>query len=730
MRILSAYFFAIIFSFSQISAEEISFDFLNPFKKPLWSLGYVPETENSSKTILYLNDAPNSAWFYLGAFYAFENYGVKIDSIVGNSVGLWIASLWKSGWALDDIQRLLRENDISKQLSLSESTKNPWEHFKVPLSKESWAPSLQMRLAFSVDSNISVNTLPLTPDSIYLANLRFRFRVEESLFRKKFPKNITGVNCEGHYLNGSDAVIKTMPFAENISGTGCVLPLPLESKPNEFPIILSAWPKRISTKQNSESYREYLYYERELSFLNSSILTIRPHFLPENSPENWMQSGFSEVEKNLSAFASIQKLKPYETSSKSIASWFRVIPVVDSVPSEIQPHLLSFWNYQDSGFSLVNNFISDVSQSPVYDSLKIQMHKNGTLQIEAKSPFVLDLQAGGFGSSVFGPFLFGDFRIRYVNQFEYELGSNIFYGLQGFGVTPEFKLLRLLEGSFDFGIRYNYRNLKPLNSFINDIEHSQQIKEEWQNDVSFILDYHLNKYNYFSLQALVGKREYLLNEYISKKRISVRPISPELSFIHNAGQQNPWFAKNGSFVKTTLGLESVGAVFGEGETVPIFWKLNGNTSLAYSPYSFLTFGLGALAGANIYQEDGETYPPSFGFLGIDNTIRQEINATPFASNWYSPEYRSHHYLAINARLGLHLGNFSAWLFASYIHDFEENELLLLDNSRLALEPVLRYAYRSLEVSIGMTRLVDFDSASDLSDFSDYRYFIQVGNFCF
>ena len=203
-----------------------------------------------------------------------------------------------------------------------------------------------------------------------------------------------------------------------------------------------------------------------MSFLNSSILTIRPHFLPENSPENWMQSGFSEVEKNLSAFASIQKLKPYETSSKSIAPWFRVIPVVDSVPSEIQPHLLSFWNYQDSGFSLVNNFISDVSQSPVYDSLKIQMHKNGTLQIEANSPFVLDLQAGGFGSSVFGPFLFGDFRIRYVNQFEYELGSNIFYGLQGFGVTPEFKLLRLLEGSFDFGIRYNYRNLKPLNSFI------------------------------------------------------------------------------------------------------------------------------------------------------------------------------------------------------------------------------------------------------------------------
>ena len=51
MRILSACFFAIIFSFSQISAEEISFDFLNPFKKPLWSLGYVPETENSSSYI-------------------------------------------------------------------------------------------------------------------------------------------------------------------------------------------------------------------------------------------------------------------------------------------------------------------------------------------------------------------------------------------------------------------------------------------------------------------------------------------------------------------------------------------------------------------------------------------------------------------------------------------------------------------------------------------------------
>ena len=47
-----------------------------------------------------------------------------------------------------------------------------------------------------------------------------------------------------------------------------------------------------------------------------------------------------------------------------------------------------------------------------------------------------------------------------------------------------------------------------------------------------------------------------------------------------------------------------------------------------------------------------------------------------------------------------------------------------------LEPLLRYSYKSIEVSAGMTRMVNLDSANDLTEFSDYRYFVQVGKFVF
>lgn len=731
---LALWLLTLVFSF-QAFAMEMTWDFLSPFKKPLWSLGAKTnqETEtNTPKTVLYLGgESPYAAWYYLGAFYAFESYGVKIDSVVGNSLGAWVAGLWKSGYSLDDIQRLLRDPHVAKMLSEKNAAKDSFKYFKLPIAQESKASALQMRLAFTVDSNkISVNTLPLEADSSHLAEMAFRLRVEESLFRKPLSKKVTSIDCEGHKHEGALGVIKTMPFQENVYGVGCLIPLPSGSEENEFSVILSALPKRYVEQKNTEEFRNFFYQDRELSFVKNSFLVIRPHLPKKKSPESWMQSGFSEVEKKLGEFSAVQKLSPYETKSEFLQPWFRLIPVVDSIPSELHGHLLSYWNEQDSGLAAIDSFAKRLVESPVYDSVSMEMRGNGTIQIKAKSPLVIDLQGGGFGSSAFGPFIYGDFRVRYVSQFEYELGTNIFYGMGGFGVSPEFRLLRLLEGKLDFGIRYDYSHLKPLQSFLNHMGPRVRIEEEWRNDVTFQLDYHLDLYRSFSVKALIGKREYQLDKRLFQERLSVRPIAPEISFEQNPSKENPWFAKNGVFVKTTLGLESVGAVFGEGETVPIFWKLKGNASLAHSPVSFFSLGLHAFAGANIYQEEGETYPPSFGFEPIDNTIRQEILATPYGNSWYLNEYRSHHYVSAGARLGLHLGLFSAWIFGSYVHDFEENPMNDLDKSRIALEPLLRFAYKSIEVSVGMTRMVDLDSVKDLTELSDYRYFIQVGRFAF
>ena len=734
MRVVCACLLVFLLIGKSFSSEN-TWNFQAPFQKPLWSLGTVSaekKEEAQPKTVLYLNgNTKNSVWFYLGAFYALESYGVKIDSVVGQSYGIWLASLWKSGWALDDIQRLVKGSTIYENLLTEKSKKNSFKHFQLPVAKNSPAASLQMRLALDLDSSeVHFKTLPLETDSAQLSENRFRLRVEESLSRTPFPKEISVMDCMGNLHHNMEAVVQSMPFSNHLTGAGCELALPSGEDSSEFSIILSSLPKRFSGENESKNFKDYYYEDRELSFWKNSFLMIRPHLTPGNSPESWMQSGFSAVEQKLSEFSANLKLKPYETYSDSILPWFRLTPVVDSVPSELQAHLLSFFNEEDSGFAVVDTFMQEISESPVYDSLTLHVLENGTIQINATSPPVLDLTFGGFGSSAFGAFLFGDFRVRYVNQFEYELGSSVFYGMGGFGVSPEFRFLRLLDGKLDFGIRYDYRKIKPLKSFSQEISQEYRIEEERRSDISFQLDYHLDKIRTIGLRALVAKREFRLDSLVFPKKVSVKPLSPELTFEQKIPGENHWFARNGLFLKAALGLESDGAVFGEGETVPIFWKLKAGASFAYSPVSFVTLGFSAFARGNIYQEDGKTYPPSFGLEAIDNTIRSEIIATPFSNTWYLREFRSHHYISAGARLGFRLGNFSAWLFGSYVHDFEEDKFSRLENSRLVLEPLLRYSYKSIEVSAGMTRMVNLDSANDLTEFSDYRYFVQVGKFVF
>ena len=123
MRVVCACLLVFLFIGKSFSSEN-TWNFQAPFQKPLWSLGAVSaekKEEARPKTVLYLNgNTKNSVWFYLGAFYALESYGVKIDSVVGQSYGIWLASLWKSGWALDDIQRLVKGSTIYEKLFIHE----------------------------------------------------------------------------------------------------------------------------------------------------------------------------------------------------------------------------------------------------------------------------------------------------------------------------------------------------------------------------------------------------------------------------------------------------------------------------------------------------------------------------------------------------------------------------------------------------------------------------------
>ena len=71
-----------------------------------------------------------------------------------------------------------------------------------------------------------------------------------------------------------------------------------------------------------------------------------------------------------------------------------------------------------------------------------------------------------------------------------------------------------------------------------------------------------------------------------------------------------------------------------------------------------------------------------------------------------------------------------WVFGAYVRDFEENPSAQLGPDKFVLEPTLRFAYKSISVSGGMSRLVDRKTLDELGDVMDYTFFIRVGNYSF
>lgn len=703
------------------------------FAAPLWSLSgpsgaSFPSGFNSKaedKIVLYLVDAPDAAWFYLGAFYAFETYGVPVDSVVGSSVGAWMASLWQAGWSLDEIQLLLLDSAVAP--FLSEAGEPEPSGFSLPLADAGKA-AIRAVVSVSADSTgLKFSSEPLEPDREKLALMRFRLRVEESLYRQPLKQHVSVLTCSGEVRHGAEAVLRTMPFPENSTGAGCAIPLPGEASVPEHPVILTALPYRLPPDASPEFTKLYLAAGREFPFYKEAATFLRPHSLDGQSKKAIIQSGFSEVENRLAEISAVRTLAPYETPRQEASSQ-KLVLLLDSVPSELHGHLRSFWNDSDSGLASADNFMEGVLSYPVYDSLGVKMRPEGSLLVRASSPFVLDVRAGGFGSNALGGFVFGDLKFRYVNQFEYAFGAEAFYGMGGYGIAPEFKISRLLEGTFDFAIRYDLFKLRPLKGYFSDNSYRTKILEEFRRDFWITLDFCMDSSRTVTFSMLVGSREYSMSDRLTDDDIEATPLEPKLEFRQATPNYSKWFGERGYSFGGAVGMESVGTSFGSGETVPIFFKgsVSGDASLALS--DFATLG-GGLAGGASFTDEME-YPEAFGYDPIDLTIRQGIEATPWSTEWYFAEYRSHHYALARAHFGLHYGPFGAWLFGAFIRDFENNVLANLGESRLVLEPALRFAHKSLSFYAGMNRTLSAGDWRDFSKISDYTYFVRVGTYQF
>ena len=692
-------------------------------------------TSGNVKTVLYLSGGENSPWFLLGVLYAIEEYGIPVDSVVGTSWGAWIGAMWTKGMRLDDMQRLLLEKDfepfVGRDNIVPKTERNPFEW---PVSVDG-IPSLRHRFAVRQDSAGFPRRIPksLVPDTAGTELSLARFRFQESLIRQsikqKIPFGVLG--CDGLVGSTNEDVIKSLPLPGNaLSGEVCpYIALPMEDSPDEYAVIVVADPVR--SEMTGNPWQRVLKKMETEGLKNQPGMVVRAHTIQDTSHNARIQAGFSAMENRMNNLSFLRNRKRnYEEIKCNVYPWFRYSPTFDSLSAEKHASAKSFWDEADTGVVAPRNFAYAMIQNPVYDSLSFDMQSNGDLIIGAKSSPVFDVAVGGFGSNVVGPNAYAEVGVRLVNQMELDLKLSGFMGVSSYGLHPQLGVHKLWKKNWGILFEYDWRKMSALESFINDVPEEDRVFSEERSDLFVSAEYDFFNRQKVALDFLFGKRKFEIDESAYGVRyVNTYPVSPSLRYEFSSGSKDKWFAMEGYDVVVSTGLQSIGFDLST-DFIPIYWKATIDARYTMSPRDYATFTVGAAGGIERYHEDGYgyVYPMDFEYAVLGNCYRLHPEATPWGSEWFDATLASHHYAMLRASAALHYRGNGLWLFGAYVHDFEENPTVALGENKIVLEPALRLKYRSIDVYVGMSRTVDFETVPDLGEFKDYKYFIRIGNY--
>lgn len=688
------------------------------------------------KSVLYLSGGEDSPWFYLGVLYAIEEYRVPVDSVVGTSWGAWIGYMWTRGMRLDDMQRMFLEEDFSPYIGTDNiAAKKEWNPFEWPISLDG-VPSLRYRFALRQDSSGIPRRIskPLVMDTAGVERSLARLRFQESLYRQsakvKIPFAVLG--CDGIVGSTSEDVVKSLPLPGNAeSGEVCpYFALPAEDSPDEFPIIVIADPVRAEMTGNPWQRVLKKYASEGLN--NRPGLIVRAHSIQDSLRNSRIQAGFSAMEKRVNTLPfGADRKRSYEETKVAVYPWFRYNPTFDSLSAEKHIAAKSYWNENDTGMVAPRQFAYALAKNPVYDSLSFDMQPNGDLIVGAKSSPVFDVAAGGFGSNAFGANAYAEMGVHFVDQMEFGLNVAGFWGNTNYGLHPQLDIERLWNKNWSLSFAYVWQTVRPLKSFNNDIAPEDRIYSERRSDLSGRVTYSLSEMQNLSLGFIFGSRKFEMDTLAYEEQFfNTYPVSPSLHYELISGKRDKWFATDGYAVNADLGLQSIGFELGRADLIPIYWKGELDAYYAVSPREYATFIFGAAGGFEQYHEEGYgyVYPKDFDYAVLSNCYRFHPEATPWSMEWYNATLASHHYGLLRMSAALHYKGNGLWLFGAYVRDFENNPSVALGVNKIVLEPMFRLTYRSINVLLGMTRTVDFDTAGDLNKFDDYKYFVRIGNY--
>lgn len=702
----------------------------------------VVQEPKATKNVLFLGGGENSPWYHLGVLYAIETYSIPIDSVVGLSWGAYVGYLWTKGVLLDDIQRMLLNQYVDQYVGHNafEDLLIPAKcQFNLPLSEDG-LPSLRHRFVLKSDSNGSLrfDTKSLVVDSVLMSESLAKLQLQEFLYRQQYKTFIpfSVVDCEGNRDSSAAKVMKSLPlFRNKMSGELCsYLALPLEDNPYELPIISVAEPIRenkVMAKTLSPWQKNVIQRAME-KLRNQPGVIVQAHSFADTSRNALIQAGFSAVERHMSEIGVNQsRIVTYADLKKDDDSKYNFNPIYDSLSAEAHTTVSSYWNPEDAGMTAPYNFAKNVMAKPAYDSVRFELQENGDLWVDASVEPTFDAYAGGFGSNVLGPNAFAGISVSYVDQMEIDMDVSGFYGNETYGIKPGVKVSRLWNKNWSFYFNYEWGKYTPLKSYLNEQDEANRILSEKRNDFRLGVFYQLGELQLLSANFFFGNRTIKIdaNDY-DESEFELHPVSPSIRYELLKGENDRWFAKEGYNVVADVGMQSVGYEFGINNIIPIYWRLFAEARYSHSLTEYFLVSAATAGGLNVYQgeEGGSDYPKSFDYEVLNNFTRLRIKATPWTSEWYDSDMSSHHYGLIRANAGWHYHGSGLWIFGAYVRDFENNPLTCLGVNKIVLEPALRFVYKSVSAYVGMSRVVDSNTMSDLKDTKNYKYFVRIGNY--
>ncbi|MBR6379009.1 MAG: hypothetical protein IKS02_03465 [Fibrobacter sp.] len=703
-----------------------------------------PRVSAPKKSVLYLSGGERSPWFHLGVLYAIETYKVRIDSVVGTSWGAFVGYLWTHGMTLDDIQRVLLDPYLQGYVGhnmFDDLYNKKAEQTKWPISPDG-VPSLRYRFALEPDTSRNLRKIPksIEPDTATQRYALAKLRLQEAMNRVPQGTVIpfTVLGCNGVEWETSEYVFKSLPLIENYnSGELCPgLAVPYENVYDQVPIISVGIPRVANASASSwNSPWQRILFEKPLQNLSyqESGVVLRAHYATDTSYTVWIQAGFSALERHATELIPFRSDSLDYTALKKVARpWFKFKPSFDSLSAETHTTIASYWNESDTGMVAPENFLKEISREPAYDSVSFDMLPTGNVLVGAKVTPTLDVSVGGFGSSAIGPHAYGDMTLSFVNQMDIALGVSGFIGPRSYGISPKLEISRLWNKDWSVGVRYDWMTLKPFESYLEDNAYHSTPRGEDRSDFNMWVNYHLSRNQRVSLDFMLGNRSVDFSRVYRLDDLETWPVSPSLQYSYEGGDVDRFFSYRGQSLFLEWGLQSVRYKIDIAELIPIYHKLTLEMFASRSPVSFLTLGLFLGGGLDMFHDEGHgyVYPKSTGLIPLDNFYRRRVAATPWTGEWYNPELLSHHYGLARVNVGLHKGIFGMWVFGAYVRDFEENPTALLEPDRFVLEPTLRFAYKSISLTAGMSRLVDRKTLDELGDVMDYTFFVRVGNYPF